>query len=210
MENHTNFATSSEVQDCLNEVLTEVWDLVVAASPTDYYQSDFTITTSSGIDLYSLPSDFYKLRAVFKDEGDGELRPLASINEQEQQYFRPPAGVYTIVVRYIPVSPLLTSDSTTFDGVNGWEELVVLGTAIKLLTKEAANLMLLQLLQAERARVEKRIMDMADRNLGEPERVLRRSLRYRDTFRAFQNTVDTYRLRAGNIQLLRTAGGYLI
>jgi hypothetical protein len=209
MENHTAFAATTECNDLINEGFAEVWDILVDASPPDYYSSETTVTTASGTTAYALPADFYKLRAVFVDEGNGEYRPISESNEQERQYYRAPSGIYSVVVRYIAGAPQLGSgdDAVTFDGVNGWEELCVLSAAIKLLDKEGTNASALMM---AKARIEQRIQKMAGRNHGEPPRVIRRSLRYRDTFRAWANTVDTYHLRGSNIELFRCSGSYLL
>lgn len=209
LENHSNFADTNQVIDLLNTAVTEVYDILVAASPPDYFSTDFTITTVSGQTSYDLPSDFYKLRAVFVNEGDNEYRPISAINEQERQYFRPPAGAYSVIMRYIPSCPII-DDDVGFDGIDGWDELAVTIAAINLLTRESANIQLLPFLDAQRSRLEQRIRGLADRNPGEPQRVVRRSLRYRDTFRAWANTVDAYQPRAGSLDIFRTAGSYLL
>ncbi len=207
LEGHTTFLGSTELTDLVNEALTENWDLMVAASPPDYFSSETTITTVAGTKAYSLPATFYKLRAVYLDEGSSEYRPLVQANDQEEQYYRPPSGVHSVIVRFIQCCPLLTTGAATFDGVNGWEELAVLTAAINALGKEGTDA---SALRGERARLEKRIMDMADRNPGEPQRVIRRARNGRSIFRSYASSVDAYRLTAGNIDLLRVAGEHIL
>jgi hypothetical protein len=207
LENHTNFVTTAELNDLINEAYCELWDFLVMSGPPDYYSIERTIATVDGTSSYALPADFFKLRAVFVDEGSGEYRPIAEVNEQERQYFRAPAGEYSVVLRYIPTCPLIVDDTTPLDGVNGWDDLLVIIGSIKCLEKEGTNTG--DLRDDYKAKASQ-IVARAERNLGEPQRVLRRSLRYRDTFRAWANTVDAYRLRAGNIEIFRTAGSYLM
>lgn len=212
LENHTNFASSTEVNDLINEAFAEVWDLLVAASPPDFYSSETTVTTTSGTSAYSLPADFLKLRAVFVDEGNGEYRPISRANEQERQFYRAPAGAYSAIVRYIAAAPQVAdgggSDSTTFDGIDGWEELAVLKAAANLLNKEQTNggATLMGMYNGQL----QRIVSAGFRDVGEPNRVLRRSNRYRDTFRAWANTLDAYMLRGANIELFRASGSSLL
>lgn len=210
LEGHTGFAATTEVNDLINEALAEVWDMLVLASPPDYYSSETTVTTSSGVTAYALPADFYKLRAVFVDEGNGEYRPISAINEHERQFYRAPSGAYSVILRYIATAPQLGAgdDAVTFDGINGFEELAVLKAAANLLNKEkdggGSSLMQQYDRQAQR------IQEMGQRNVGEPQRILRRSVRYRDTFRAWANTVDAYSMRGGNAEIFRCSGSYLL
>jgi hypothetical protein len=210
LESHTTFVTDAEVNDSINEVCTELYDMLVAQSPPDYYSAETTITTTSGTLSYALASDFYKLRAVWVDEGNGERRALTQFNEQEFQAYRPPDSVYSVIVRYIPNFTTLSSDGATIDCINGFDELLVLSAAIKLLFKDAARLDLLQLLQAERTRVEARIGAMSERNHGEVQRVLRRANRYADPYRTWTNNINAYMLLGGNIQLVRASGQYSV
>lgn len=212
LESHTSFVPTAEADDVVNDALTEVWDLLVDASPPDYYASTTTVTTVAGTSAYALPSDFLKLRAVHVDEGSDEFRPITEINEAEEQVFRPPDGVYSVRLRYIPNFTTLSSNSSTFDGVNGWEELATLSGAVRLLTKEGTDPGLLQLLQAERGRQEERIRERAYRNAGEPPRVVRRAGRVLspEWARTWRTSVHGYRLRGANIEIYRLASSYVV
>lgn len=207
LEGHTNFLSDSECNDLLDEAKTEAWDILVASSPPDYFITSATISTAAGTHQYALAADFYKLRAVYVNEGNGEYRPITAMNAQERQFYRAPSGVYSVMYEYIHCAPAFDGDSGTFDGVNGWEELLVLTAAIKALQKEGTDT---ANLWADRQRLEQRIRSMAERNDGEPERVLRRARNARDPFRMMQNTVDVYRLTGSYLELFRAAGAYVI
>ncbi len=47
-----------------------------------------------------------------------------------------PQGAFALELRYIPTATVLASDSDTFDGINGWDEFVVVDVARKMATKE--------------------------------------------------------------------------
>ena len=70
---------------------------------------------------------------------------------------------------YIPLATALTDDADTIERYNGFEELVVIDTAIKMLAKEESDI---NYLLMERQRVENRIKDMAQqRDLSEQGRI---------------------------------------
>lgn len=102
-----------------------------------------------------------------------------------------PQGVYPLVIYYVPILTALSLDADTFDGVAGWEEWVVLDSAVKVLTKEGAGPEI-GVLMAERDRVEERIRNMAPKlqRAGAPRRV------------------DTRGMRRGTWSSLRTRGWY--
>ncbi len=64
----------------------------------------------------------------------------------------------------------LVTDSETFDGYNGWEEWVILDSAMKCLEREG-NDGDAALLAPRKDRMEARIAAMADRNEAEPMRI---------------------------------------
>lgn len=225
LENHTGFVPAAEAGDVAVEAATEVYDLLATANP-DYFSTTATWNLVANTASYSFTelapvdvatntaavtaTDFYKLRSVHVKDGTNEWRPLTEINEAEEQAYRPPDGVYTVRMRYIPV---LATNATfsSLDGVNGWEELAVCSGAIRLLLKEGTDPGLVQLLQTERARQEARIRSMLERNVGEPPRVIRRATTRSyvpEWVRSYGSPVDGYRLRAGAIEFYRLVGGY--
>lgn len=199
----TNHVTDEEINDLINEASTENWDLLVSCAPPDYYSSSTDVPVVAGTSVYSLPSDFYRLRGVQVLEGTDEYRPLGPVQDADIQRFRAPNTTATVRLRYIPSAPLLTDDAHTFDGVNGWEELIVLNAAIDILNKRGQDP---SALMAKRDRLVERIRLNINRDAGEAPRVRRSSRRYDDRFRIYNNTVDGYILRAGNIELYRYSG----
>ena len=198
-----NHCTDAEINDLLNEGISEHWDLLVSCAPPDYYASSSSISVSAGTEAYSLPADFYRLRAVQVREGSDEYRPIGPLQDADIQRYRIPNASATVRVRYITTATKLDDDNDTFDGVNGWEELVVLYAAIDILSKRGQDP---SFLIAKRDRFVERIKLNVMRDAGEPPRIRRASQRNDDRFRVYQNTIDGYILRAGNIELYRYAG----
>jgi hypothetical protein len=59
------------------------------------------------------------------------LRGTQTASAQTLDIFPTPTSAVTARLRYIPAFALLSSDSATFDGVNGWEKLIALKAAIE-------------------------------------------------------------------------------
>jgi hypothetical protein len=82
-----------------------------------------------------------------------------------------PNGQFTCTMWYIPTAPLLVNAADTFDGIDGFEEFVVLAAAVKLLTKQEQTEHA-QVLAAERERTKDRVLGMAmHRDAENPPRV---------------------------------------
>ena len=196
LEGATTFLTTAELTDNINESIAHCYDLVRKAFGDDYYRAAYSFSVTSGVSSYALPADFLDVISV-----DIQLSPTSIISakrytERERNIYRwfptgwvfgqpvfyrlvggninfipNPSGPFTITVNYVPAATKLVNGSDTFDGINGWEEFVVLDAAIKCAIKDQ-RYDLVQILQGERARQEQRILDLApERNAGEAERV---------------------------------------
>ncbi len=69
---------------------------------------------------------------------------------------------------YIPRATELVNDSDSFDGINGWEEYIIVDVAIKVLQKEESDVTVFALQKGE---LTKRIEAMAERDNGSPEKI---------------------------------------
>lgn len=82
-----------------------------------------------------------------------------------------PSGQFSITLWYTPVSPTLVNPQDKFDGIQGFEEYIVLSAAIKLLTKQE-RFDHVQVLGAERERIAAQIRSVLGvRDTEQPERV---------------------------------------
>lgn len=198
MEN-SSFVSDAEWLSYINASAAWLYDLLVKAYDEDYYLTSTTFTTSTAtsysldddLDL----TDFYKLRGVSIVPATGEELPLkrytfgdrgrtnnlyssSRLGRSALRYrlsgrnieLKPtPQSGQTIKLWYIPSITPLVGDTTTIDGINGWEEFVVINAAIMALNKEESDVTALtQQLQIYLDRIE----TMAeDRDVGEPARV---------------------------------------
>jgi hypothetical protein len=188
----STFITDDEYNDLINLELPKLYDrLVSAAGPEFYEEEDTSITTAAGTATYNLPASFYQLNACDLRWSTSPLRlePVRELEHSADRYryaglqwgegspkvqrcrksliefFPTPSSAVQVVLRYVPVCPLLTQDSGasgTFDGVNGWDNAVSLGVAIAArgIEKVGAN-DLIRLYEAELERIDQIAADRA-------------------------------------------------
>jgi hypothetical protein len=141
--------------------------------------------------VYSLPSTFFRLVNVWRDGGgildtfdalqepmlrDTTARilpePLYQVRGSNIMLLPVPTSVMTIRLNYIPSLDDLSSGSTAFDGINGWEDYAVTFAARKILLKDGNDPQKLAMLTSDLQREVERIVRLAPRrDAFRPERV---------------------------------------
>lgn len=202
MEN-SEFISDSELLYFVNNSFAELYDILVSKFEDYYVKSpayEFTLTGSDY--TQELPTDFYKLRGVDRSAGGSDdwytLHPFQfeQRNDNRSRFiYRAmyPDSRYRIYgnklilspanlaagdyrVWYVPKFTPLVLGTDTVDGVNGWEEYIVVDAAIKCLQKEESDISALVMQKNE---LIKRIQTMAaNRDAGSPERITDTSLSY--------------------------------
>lgn len=193
MEN-SQFVTDAEVNGFISSSYGKFYDLLVTKF-ADYYVDDpIEFTLSAGEDSYTLTSTFYKILGLDLKVGNNEYRPLRIFTFEDRNH-RSASDVLRGIhpqVRYrilgnkirftpadraqgtyrlwqVPRAATLSDDADTIDGINGWEEFIVLDAAIKCLSKEESDT---SELTRQRNEIQKRIEDAAaSRDIGQPERI---------------------------------------
>jgi len=103
----------------------------------------------------------YRLRGLWV----AAAAPVAQI-----EILPPPSGVFDITIDYIPVCTISTQNDPEYDGINGWEEWVVLNCCIMMMQKEESDP---SVLMAQRGIIEDRIEKLANsRDAGVPEKLI--------------------------------------
>lgn len=185
-QENSNFIPDAEFNDYINSAAQELYDILVSKTQ-DYYTISSNIVTDGTSNSFNLPSNFYKL-VLLEYSLNGRMTPMKRFNFQEknryennaqilryriikdQIQFNPVPAAQTVVLWYVPAFTRLSSDSDTLDGVNGWEEYVVVEAAIKAAIKDEADV---SALMAQKQALMKRIEDMSDnRDQGLPDRVI--------------------------------------
>lgn len=145
---------------------------------------------------YSGAKKLYKLRGVDVQRGNGDdwatVKRFNFNRRNEQQlgvtlsafglpyleyrlvgskirFNRTPDSGLNFRLFYYPTAQVLSSDSDSYDDINGFAEYVIIDTAIKMLNKQESDV---SVLMAQKEALKKRIEAMAkDRDANEPESV---------------------------------------
>ena len=190
----SDFVEDEELNQYISDSYAELYDLLVSKFE-DYYVADpLEFSISSGSSTYALPADFYKLIGLDRSVGGGDYVEVKPFNFNDRNRRRigdrlrsgSPTARYRILgsnlrfspadqaagdylLWYVPRYSELTEDTDEVDGVNGWEEYIVIDAAIKCLIKEESNANDLYKAKAE---IKQRIEEMAaNRDAGEPQRI---------------------------------------
>jgi hypothetical protein len=182
MEN-SQFVSDAELVGYINSAAQELYD-VLTYKMEDYYTISGTVTTDGVADSFALPAAFYKLIGVDYSLA-GMIQPMEKFNFQDRNNYRynaqllryriiknaitfkPTPSAQTITIWYVPAYTKMTVDADTFDGINGWEDIVVADAAIKCLLKEESDV---SVLLAEKADLMARIDKVGNnRDMGKPE-----------------------------------------
>lgn len=193
-----SFVSTAEANDLVNQSIRELFDILVLTAEDYFTSvTPFTITLNSTDTSYSLPSDFYKLRGVdFQLGSSSQWVPLERFVWNERNKYTltptswnmlgmtqvkyhllgtkiqfipgPPTAAGTVRVWYIAAPASLSSDSDTFDTINGWDEWVTVNAARKIKVKEESDT---TALDQDLARLTKQIQAAAaDRDKGNQAR----------------------------------------
>lgn len=171
-----------------------LYNLLVSRFEGQYFNESAQIVTTTNVDEYDLPDDFYKLVGVDELRGNNPrdamtLRPRdwnsrnrlnsAVLRTQFSAYryllragkirFLPvPDGATTFTLWYVPAPPVLT-ESDSFDGIAGFEDYIVQDVCCYVRKKQDLDD---SLFQRDKAVAEKMVLDMAaERDAGFPQTV---------------------------------------
>lgn len=189
--------TTQEWNSMINESFKELYDVLIQKFGDDYYvATPYTYTTDQTQQLYALPNDFYKLLIceVALNPADQNswvtLRQFQFIQKNLWNYPNQytfygitnlryrlngsnlmivpyPSGGQTIRIWYAPRQSQLINDTQIIDGINGYEEYVVVDCCIKALTKREEDPTIFGLQkQALLTRID---AAAGNRNIGEPQ-----------------------------------------
>lgn len=192
MEN-SSFVATSEWNENINYAISELRDLIISKVGDDYFATSYSISLIADTEAYALPATFYKSLWVEILSEDGFYYKLKRYEISEQNIGGNPLSTWWPDIRYriigdnlhftpsraiggrsarlwyVPLITELSSDGDTLVGYNGWDEYIVLRSAIMALEKEESDTSALSL-RLEQLR--QRIEQMADgRDQGEPMRI---------------------------------------
>lgn len=189
----------ADITEFINQSIADFTDMLVVNDGASYFQKEVTFTTTANVatvSLASVASDFYKVVGVWWQISSG-FAPIKRYSQMESEAIVPSAGwfyngsvwynieagnirfvptpltAHTIKLKYIPYAVRIVSGGAgdPLDGVNGWEEWVIVDAALKCLEREGADPQELQPLMARRDRKEQRILEAIERDQSEPARI---------------------------------------
>ncbi len=142
----------------VNQGGAELYDLLVEARGRTFFRVTApTITTAANTTRYALPAAFYKLISLrvagvggfcldpFDPQDEPMLRAPGVTVAKPTRYELQPGFVellpahqasVSVICDYVPVFTDLADDTTTFDGINGWEQYVVYFAAREMYSKD--------------------------------------------------------------------------
>lgn len=190
MENST-FVSDAELNQWINASADELYDLLVSKLGDDYFTTLAAFVTAAGVETVALPagmlkllgvelqsgSDWVTLRRYMQTERNAYRSAMAFAGTQPRyrleganiRFLPVPSGVLNGRFVYVPARTQLVADADTFDGINGWEEYIVVDAARKCLDKEEGDTSGLQ--QEKLGLIARIEMAAANRDAGEPNRV---------------------------------------
>lgn len=189
---NSSFLTDAEWNKLLVSSYQELYGLIVQTYGNDYYvqTTPFVITTDGINQLFALPSDFFKMLGVDLLIGGTSnyvsLKPFDFADRNQLNVGAnggiPMAG-QTVRLLYVPLPTLPTVDASTIEGVNGWEEYIIVDAAMKALAKEESDVSVMAL--RKQALIERLEAEAENRDAGSPATVAdvigkrARGMRYR-------------------------------
>ena len=205
----SSFITDAEWDSYIVASYQELYGLIVQAFGNDYFTqtpaAGYTFVTTGATNLFVLPTDVFKVLGVdLQLSAPGNyvtLKPFAFAERNAYTWTGPqyPMAGQTIRILYVPLPTLPTVDASTIDGVNGWEEYIVIDAAMKALAKEESDVsVLMARKQAITTRLES---EVENRDAGMPYVVADTMMR--------ANLGMRYRLNGPNIWLQGNGSPFL-
>ncbi len=197
-QNNSEFIEDAELGRYINQSYKELYDLLVATFEDYYMKSPLEFTVADNENTYDLPEDFYKLRGLDAALSGGPQSEWQTVypfnfgerNRNDRNINRTIYGIITVSYRvigdrleilpsnrasgdyrlwYTPRATDLVADTDVMDGVNGWEEYVIVDACIKVMQKEESDA---RMFMVQKEQLKTRIESMAmDRDSGSSEKI---------------------------------------
>ncbi len=203
--------TDAEGYAVLTSAVADTWDKILASGGSDRYTKSASFSTVAGTKTYDLDTictaddDFYKVDAIYVNEGNGLLRPITRIAPFEELAYRAPSTVTPMVLYYIPCAPVWSTGAESFNGINGWEEHTLVTAAMTVQIKRGDDY---SPFARRKGELEQRMATAVNVSNAEPSRVVKkRRSRYDDRYLAWSNSVSNYDVRGSNLELFYRYGG---
>jgi hypothetical protein len=194
LQDFVDTAPGDELDTYIRESAREFYDILVNHHGEDYFYATANLVTVPGVPTVALPSNCYKVLGVdalvpgavgamvldrFEWDERGNMptsgwdwyatMPRYRIRANTLWFLPTPNAVYNIQLHFVPTLGDIDDGANLLDGQQGWDDYVVLRSAIKCLAKEESDTSALQL---ELNECRDRIMTMVTpRDVGKPHRI---------------------------------------
>ncbi len=202
-------------------LVAKLWDIIIASGLGGEGVKTVYLTSVSGQQNYALSdaiwatteggsgaymTDFYKVKTLYVNDGNGLYRPVSRTNPNEEYALKAPTTAMSLKLCYVPVAPVWVTGAESFDGINGYEEWIVQGLAYAIKVKHQDDG---GPHKGQQREIEDGIKMSANRDEGEPPRVIRRRATARWAARVLPYTggVGAWDLRGDNLELYSPAYG---
>ncbi len=193
----------------LTRAVASAWNkIILAGRGTEYVRKKAFNTVTNQLEypistIISPSTDFFQVSSVYVNEGNGQLRPIDRIHPAEVQAYKAPVQVVPMQLNYIPCAPTWTgSGDVAFDGINGYEELVLCIAAQAIMAKKNDSGSPYAKRQRE---IEQELNNMAGR-IKNPRVVQRRQAKLNDRYLPWRNNVSGWNLVGETLELYYRSG----
>jgi len=145
----TGFVTTTNVTRLINLALKDYYALLLACYGDDYFDTETTLTTTSGVELSSLPTGFEKLRKVLWLRGTDDVVEIKPASSEDRalggydakswdaygpryrlqggtiRWYPKPADAYSVQLVYAALPADLVADEETFEAVPSAESYII-------------------------------------------------------------------------------------
>lgn len=175
---NSQFLTDAEWNKLIQSSYQELYGLLVQTYGNDYFvQTPFVITTDGINSLFALPTDFFKMLGVdLQISAPNQYVALKPFDFAERNRLSgwnangsiPMAG-QVVRLFYVPLPTIPLLDASTIDGVNGWEEYIIVDAAMKALGKEESDVSVMAM--RKQALITRLESEAENRDAGSPATV---------------------------------------
>lgn len=204
--------SANEKYAILASAAAETWDKITSSGLAEQFVKSVDFSTTAGTQTYAYGTivsagDFYKVYSVTALEGTDRYRPVRRVNPAQVFEYQPPQSVQTIRLHYVPAAPTFKTAgsfdvATTFEGINGWEEHLLVTAAITVKAKREDDY---SVFARRKQELEARIQSMAHTDWSEPDRVVRRHRRNKVDPWAPISRINGWMPRGSNLELFECA-----
>ncbi len=203
--------TAAELYTLLTEAVANTWDKIQGYGLGDEGIKTELFNASADVIEYDIDTvapdgDFYKLKTLYVNDGNGFYRPISRVSANEQYALKGPNSAIGMKLCYIPCAPTFVTGAESFDGINGWEEHAIQLVAIEVKKKKEDDAG--QYKSAVRE-IEERMKTHANRNADDPPRVIRRrgAAAWAQKVAPYSGAVGGWNIRGSKLELYAPSFG---